>query len=341
MTRRDEGQAIDELLKALGYPPKLDAEQAGGQARQPRYPRNNPPIWQVPTRNAVFTGRVEVLEQLHDRLAGTSMAVVAPMALHGLGGVGKTQVALEYAHRYMADYDVDLVDPGRAGRAHQRGAGAHGAEPRHPQPGLHPGDRAGGPRGASPRPPLRSLAADLRQRRQPERSQGVLPRRLRARDRDDAESGLVGGGRAAGDRRVLPRGVLSACCAGGWPGCRRRRRRRWPRSSATCRWPSSRRARGWRRPGCRPPSTLSDSITSWWRPSSSTGPTTTRPRSPRPSGSPSTGCASGRRERPGSSSYAPTSHRIPSRCHCCTASRCWSPCCRTTHGCRSGPSSPC
>ena len=106
VTRRDETQAVDELLKALGYPPKLDAEQAGGQARQPRYPRNNPPIWQVPTRNAVFTGRDEVLEQLHDRLAGTSMAVVAPMALHGLGGVGKTQVALEYAHRYMADYDA-------------------------------------------------------------------------------------------------------------------------------------------------------------------------------------------------------------------------------------------
>jgi tetratricopeptide (TPR) repeat protein len=106
MTRRDEGQAIDELLKALGYPPKPTVQPAGGSARQPRYPRNNPPIWQVPTRNAVFTGRVEVLEQLHDRLAGTSMAVVAPMALHGLGGVGKTQVALEYAHRYMADYDV-------------------------------------------------------------------------------------------------------------------------------------------------------------------------------------------------------------------------------------------
>ncbi len=106
MTRRDEEQAIDELLKALGYPPKPTVQQDGGPARQPRYPRNNPPIWQVPTRNAAFTGRVEVLEQLHDRLAGTGMAVVAPMALHGLGGVGKTQVALEYAHRYMADYDV-------------------------------------------------------------------------------------------------------------------------------------------------------------------------------------------------------------------------------------------
>ena len=106
MTRRDEGQAVDELLKALGYPPKVIAQSAGGQIRQPRYPRNNPPIWQVPTRNAAFTGRVEVLEQLHDRLAGTSMAVVSPLALHGLGGVGKTQVALEYAHRYMADYDA-------------------------------------------------------------------------------------------------------------------------------------------------------------------------------------------------------------------------------------------
>ena len=145
MTRRDEAQAVDELLKALGYPPKLTATQPSGPARQPRYPRNNPPIWQVPTRNAVFTGRVEVLEQLHDRLAGTSMAVVAPMALHGLGGVGKTQVALEYAHRYMADYDVVLVDPGRAGRAHQRGVGTDGAEPRHSQPGFHPGDCAGGP----------------------------------------------------------------------------------------------------------------------------------------------------------------------------------------------------
>ena len=204
MTRRDEGQAIDELLKALGYPPKLIAQPAGGSVRQPRYPRNNPPIWQVPTRNAVFTGRVEVLEQLHDRLAGTSMAVVAPMALHGLGGVGKTQVALEYAHRYMADYDVVWWIPAEQDELINGALAPHGAEPRHPQPGLHPGDRAGGPRGAAPRPSLRPLAADLRQRRQPERGQGVLPRRLRARDRDDAESGLVGGGRAAGDRRVLP-----------------------------------------------------------------------------------------------------------------------------------------
>jgi tetratricopeptide (TPR) repeat protein len=106
LTRRDEAQATDELLKALGYPPKLTVQPPGTAARQARYPHTTPPVWRVPTRNAAFTGRAEVLEQLHDRLAGTSMAVVAPMALHGLGGVGKTQVALEYAHRYMADYDL-------------------------------------------------------------------------------------------------------------------------------------------------------------------------------------------------------------------------------------------
>ena len=106
LARRDEGQATDDLLKALGYPPKLTVQLPGASARPPRYPRTNPPVWRVPARNAVFTGRAEVLEQLHNRLVGSSVAVVAPMALHGLGGVGKSQVALEYAHRYMADYDL-------------------------------------------------------------------------------------------------------------------------------------------------------------------------------------------------------------------------------------------
>ena len=63
-----------------------------------------PQIWNVPNRNADFTGREYVLERLHDELAGDGTAVVLARAVYGLGGVGKTQVALEYAHRFKADY---------------------------------------------------------------------------------------------------------------------------------------------------------------------------------------------------------------------------------------------
>ena len=68
--------------------------------------RKAPRIWNVPNRNADFTGRDAILERLHDELAGGRKAAVLARALYGLGGVGKTQVALEYAHRYQADYDL-------------------------------------------------------------------------------------------------------------------------------------------------------------------------------------------------------------------------------------------
>jgi hypothetical protein len=68
--------------------------------------RTTPRIWNVPNRNADFTGRSAILEKLHNELAGGLKAAVLARALYGLGGVGKTQVALEYAHRHQADYDL-------------------------------------------------------------------------------------------------------------------------------------------------------------------------------------------------------------------------------------------
>ena len=106
LTRRDAAQAADEILKALGRQPRLSDHAVDAVPREPRYPRTIPPVWNVPTRNATFTGRNDVLERLRDQLVGSNRAVVLPLALYGYGGVGKTQVALEYAHRYMADYDV-------------------------------------------------------------------------------------------------------------------------------------------------------------------------------------------------------------------------------------------
>jgi DNA-binding SARP family transcriptional activator len=64
-----------------------------------------PVVWNVPMRNPHFTGRTGLLDQLHQRLhAGEHTLVV--QALYGLGGVGKTQLAIEYAHRFATDYEL-------------------------------------------------------------------------------------------------------------------------------------------------------------------------------------------------------------------------------------------
>jgi DNA transposition AAA+ family ATPase len=55
-------------------------------------------------RNPLFTGREAVLERLHTALsAGKSNALT--QAISGLGGIGKTQAAVEYAYRYQNDYE--------------------------------------------------------------------------------------------------------------------------------------------------------------------------------------------------------------------------------------------
>nr|WP_083597543.1 FxSxx-COOH system tetratricopeptide repeat protein [Actinomadura madurae] len=65
-----------------------------------------PQVWgKVPPQNKNFTGRTDLLARLRNGLANQVTAVV-PHALHGLGGVGKTQMAVEYAYRYRSDYDL-------------------------------------------------------------------------------------------------------------------------------------------------------------------------------------------------------------------------------------------
>jgi tetratricopeptide (TPR) repeat protein len=61
----------------------------------------------LPARNLAFTGRENQLATLGERLAaGAAAAVVQPQAVHGLGGVGKTHLVLEYAHRHLDHYRV-------------------------------------------------------------------------------------------------------------------------------------------------------------------------------------------------------------------------------------------
>jgi tetratricopeptide (TPR) repeat protein len=66
-----------------------------------------PPIWgNVPPRNPIFTGRTELLSQLGERLTAGGTTAVLPSALHGMGGIGKTQMAVEYIYQHLSDYDI-------------------------------------------------------------------------------------------------------------------------------------------------------------------------------------------------------------------------------------------
>lgn len=58
----------------------------------------------LPPRTATFTGRDELLQQLPQRL--NTGRPVAVHALHGWGGVGKTTLAAEYAHRFADGYRI-------------------------------------------------------------------------------------------------------------------------------------------------------------------------------------------------------------------------------------------
>ncbi|MEU3791502.1 FxSxx-COOH system tetratricopeptide repeat protein [Streptomyces fructofermentans] len=72
----------------------------------PSVARTEPPprLWgSVPQRNRNFTGREDLLEQLNRRLTDGVTAVL-PEALHGMGGVGKSQIAIEHVYRRSRDY---------------------------------------------------------------------------------------------------------------------------------------------------------------------------------------------------------------------------------------------
>jgi AAA ATPase-like protein len=59
----------------------------------------------VPPRDLNFTGREEALTSLHRLLMQAQRpAAITQAAVHGLGGMGKTTLAAEYAHRHAGEY---------------------------------------------------------------------------------------------------------------------------------------------------------------------------------------------------------------------------------------------
>ncbi|WP_203851992.1 FxSxx-COOH system tetratricopeptide repeat protein [Dactylosporangium siamense] len=65
-----------------------------------------PIIGGLPVRSRNFTGRHAVLARMEDALRIGSRASILPHTLHGMGGVGKTQVVVEYVYRHLDEYDI-------------------------------------------------------------------------------------------------------------------------------------------------------------------------------------------------------------------------------------------
>jgi hypothetical protein len=77
--------------------------------------RTVPAIWgsDIPARNPHFTGRTELLAELNNRLKGqVKNTRLIVNAVHGMGGIGKTQLVAEYAHLYAHEYDLVWWVPG-------------------------------------------------------------------------------------------------------------------------------------------------------------------------------------------------------------------------------------
>src|SRR5579872_3280473 len=99
-------------LGLLPEEPDEETVPASGEPAAPSPARveDTTPFWNVPfRRNPFFTGRADLLERLHEQVGRSHRAALTQStALIGLGGIGKTQTAIEYAYRYRKDYRAIL-----------------------------------------------------------------------------------------------------------------------------------------------------------------------------------------------------------------------------------------
>jgi hypothetical protein len=78
---------------------------AGNLIVQPQKERTFP-LYSLPLANPNFTGRDGLLKRIHDSFQKEQASIAITQAIAGLGGIGKTQLALAYAYAYQGRYDL-------------------------------------------------------------------------------------------------------------------------------------------------------------------------------------------------------------------------------------------
>ena len=110
---RDDAEFIGKIL--------ADIHRHFGIVPPAVTPQNLP----YPSLGPLFKGRTEFLAQLRTQLAqGKATVIRGRQAIHGMGGVGKTRAAVEYAWEHAADYRALLFVPADSPGALERNLAA-------------------------------------------------------------------------------------------------------------------------------------------------------------------------------------------------------------------------
>ncbi len=97
LLRETEDRIVERVLAGF------DERLAGRVVAEPEIHSR---IWNVPHAwNRFFVGRGHLLDRLHDGFAAGTGSVALTQSIQGLGGVGKTQLAVQFAYKHSADYE--------------------------------------------------------------------------------------------------------------------------------------------------------------------------------------------------------------------------------------------